>query len=60
MGIIQCALNCRHQKDGYCFMDTATSIKSADVPCPFFEKTSADNTDCLTQSADPYNININI
>lgn len=57
MGIIKCALNCKHQNDGYCYLETVTIIMCTDRKCPFYEEKLADKRNCLFKGANPNNLN---
>ncbi len=49
--MINCALNCQFQKDGYCALDETAKINSPENKCPYFLP-FADNCDSLLESAD--------
>ena len=56
MSLIQCALGCRYQKDGYCFLDTPEQICSPYEKCPYLKK-SEHISDSLMQITDADNLN---
>lgn len=43
LGIIQCAEDCEYQYDGYCTLETYTTVNSVNKVCPYLLKKSADN-----------------
>ena len=56
MGFIQCALNCKYQKEGFCNLEKCSTVNSVNDACPYFE--SADNVECFfkvsyTDKGDP-------
>lgn len=52
MGIIQCAASCKYQKDGYCELETCSTVNSVGGICPHFIERSSDNRDSLGQGSD--------
>ena len=38
MNLIPCALECRHQKEGYCGLETTAAVTNAAGGCPYFVK----------------------
>jgi len=40
MNLIQCALNCVYQKEGYCGLESATTVNSIKSECPHYKKLS--------------------
>lgn len=38
MNLIPCALACRHQKDGYCGLETTAAVTNTAGGCPYFIK----------------------
>ena len=50
MGIIQCAENCKYQKDGYCFLENCSTVATIDNDCPHFVKKSFNDGDCLFET----------
>ncbi len=51
MGIIQCAEQCKFQKDGYCSLDKCSTVSSVDCDCPYF--ISLDNRNSLFETPNP-------
>ncbi len=47
MGVIQCAENCKYQRDGYCTLDKPSAVNSVSGGCPYYIKKSFDEGDCL-------------
>lgn len=56
MSIIQCAKQCKHQKDGYCHLDKIDTITNTHGGCPHFLAESSSN--CLFKTADTYKLDI--
>lgn len=54
MGIIQCAQDCKYQKDGYCYLDKCSVVASLDTDCPHFVQKSFDNTEGLFKTGSAY------
>lgn len=52
MRIIQCAENCRFQADGYCSLESCTSINSTDHICPYYIPKISDSGYGLLKIAD--------
>lgn len=52
MGIIQCAENCKYQKDGYCNLEKPTTVGSIDSSCPYRIPKSFYNSNCLAKTPD--------
>ncbi len=50
MGIIECAQNCKYQKDGYCLLETFGKVNTSDGGCPHFLPL-LDNGNCLTETS---------
>lgn len=38
MNLIPCALECRHQKEGYCGLETTAAVTNTAGGCPYFVK----------------------
>lgn len=47
MGVIQCAENCKYQKDGYCTLEKPIAVNSVSGGCPYYIKNSFNESDCL-------------
>ena len=58
MGIIQCAENCKYQKEGYCTLDKPSPVNSVLGGCPYYIKKSFDEGDCLGKPSDTDKLNI--
>lgn len=52
MNLIQCAENCKYQKDGYCNLEICCNINSPDNDCPYFVSSLFNESERLSQSAD--------
>lgn len=52
MGIIECAENCKFQKDGYCSLETLSKVNSSSGGCPHYISASFDKVGGLLQTAD--------
>ena len=53
MGIIQCAENCKFQKEGYCSLDKCSTVTYNNIDCPYF--ISLDNRNGLRETSDTDN-----
>ena len=40
MNLIQCALKCTYQKDGYCGLEMTATVNSIKSECPHYKKLS--------------------
>lgn len=49
MALIQCAEDCRHQRDGYCRLDKPAAVSSLSADCPYFTPKSPNQVNCFTQ-----------
>lgn len=56
MSLIQCALKCKFQTDGYCKLETVSTVSSTANMCPYFK--SLDNTDGFFEVSDSGNLDI--
>ncbi len=43
LSLIQCALDCRHQKDGYCFLENIETLSSINDICPYYKLKNVSN-----------------
>ncbi len=50
MGLIQCAENCKFQRDGYCFLEKCGTVASVDSVCPHYIPKSLDNRERLFEA----------
>ena len=55
MSLIQCALKCKFQTDGYCKLETVSTVSSTAKKCPYFK--SLDDTDGFLEVSDRGNLN---
>ncbi len=55
MSIIQCAENCKHQKEGYCHLDKISVITNSTGGCPHFLAKSGGNRLFETTNTDKIN-----
>ncbi len=53
MGIIQCARECKFQKDGYCTLEKCGKIGDLDNDCLYFEPCLFNAGNGLGKTADP-------
>ncbi len=56
MGIIQCAENCKYQRDGYCCLEKLAQVNSVSGGCPYFTEKSPDKGNCLGKTSDTYKL----
>ena len=42
MNLIQCAFDCKYQKDGYCSLETVGPVNSINNSCPHYAPNSTD------------------
>ncbi|MBO5019228.1 MAG: hypothetical protein J6D52_01050 [Clostridia bacterium] len=52
MGIIQCAENCRYQRDGYCDLDGISVVNSLSGGCPYYIENLLYNGNSLSKTSD--------
>ena len=55
MGLIQCALNCKYQLDGYCNLEKCSTVSSKSNDCPYFKSADNINGFLKTSNADKGN-----
>lgn len=37
MSLIQCALQCKYQKEGYCRLENCSTVNSKSTVCPYYK-----------------------
>ena len=52
MGIIQCAENCRYQRDGYCGLEGISVVNSVTGGCPYYIGNLLYNGNGLSETSD--------
>ena len=49
MGIIECSLKCKFQRNDYCTLDECSTVNSLMGECPYFTEVSLDYGNSLSQ-----------
>ena len=57
MKMIQCAFDCKFQKDGYCELDKISVVNSISKACPHYKRKSDNKAEGFTEIFYPDNFN---
>ncbi len=56
MKIIQCILDCKYQRDGYCGLEAISTVNSLKSECPHYDKKLSDKTKSFPDISDTYKL----
>jgi len=51
MNLIQCALNCKFQKDGYCSLEAVAPVNTILSSCPHYSPSLSNNIEHFTDTS---------
>lgn len=56
MSLIQCDELCRFQKEGYCRLETPSTVNTENKACPYFKKNLFDDCNGFLKTSDTYKL----
>ena len=56
MKMIQCILDCKYQRDGYCGLETISTVNSLKSECPHYDKKLSDKRERFPNISDSYKL----
>lgn len=57
MNLIQCAFNCKFQKDGYCSLEEVAPVNSIETNCPHYSPLLANKIEHFANTSDSNKFN---